>query len=51
MEEVKAQLSQQLQEQNLKKQFDALKAKAKIEIVGAPAPAPIPPALTAPAPK
>jgi peptidyl-prolyl cis-trans isomerase C len=48
VEEVKAQISQQLQEQNLKKQFDALKAKAKIEIAGAPAassPAPIPPAI------
>jgi peptidyl-prolyl cis-trans isomerase C len=44
MEEVKAQLSQQLQEQNLKKQFDALKAKAKIEISSAPAPAPAVPA-------
>ena len=43
MEEVKAQLSQQLQEQNLKKQFDALKAKARIEISSAPAPAPLPP--------
>lgn len=42
MEEVKAQLSQQLQEQGLKKQFDALKAKAKIEISSAPAPAPAP---------
>jgi peptidyl-prolyl cis-trans isomerase C len=43
MEEVKDQLSQQLQEQNLKKQFDALKAKAKIEISSAPAPSPAPP--------
>jgi peptidyl-prolyl cis-trans isomerase C len=42
MEEVKDQLSQQLQEQNLKKQFDALKAKAKIEISSVPAPAPAP---------
>jgi len=42
MEEVKAQLSQQLQEQNLKKQFDALKAKAKIEISSAPGPVPAP---------
>jgi len=42
LEEVKAQLSQQLQEQNLKKQFDAFKAKAKIEFVGASAPAPAP---------
>ena len=42
MEEVKAQISQQLQEQNLKKQFDALKAKAKIEISSAPAAVPAP---------
>lgn len=42
IEEVKAQLSQQLQEQNLKKQFDALKAKARIEVSSAPAPAPAP---------
>ena len=42
MEEVKAQLSQQLQEQNLKKQFDALKSKAKIEISSASALAPAP---------
>jgi peptidyl-prolyl cis-trans isomerase C len=42
MEEVKAQIGQQLQEQNLKKQFDALKAKAKIEISAAPAAAPAP---------
>lgn len=42
MEEVKAQLGQQLQEQNLKKQFDALKAKAKIEVSAAPAAAPAP---------
>jgi peptidyl-prolyl cis-trans isomerase C len=40
MEEVKAQLGQQLLEQNLKKQFDALKTKAKIEFAAAPAPAP-----------
>lgn len=42
MEEVKSQLGQQLQEQNLKKQFDALKAKAKIEISSAPAATPAP---------
>jgi peptidyl-prolyl cis-trans isomerase C len=35
MEEVKPQLSQQLQQQNVKKHLDALKANAKIEIVGA----------------
>jgi peptidyl-prolyl cis-trans isomerase C len=39
LEEVKPVLSQQLQQQNLKKQLDDLKAKAKIEIAGAPAPA------------
>ncbi len=38
-EEVKPSLAQQLQQQNLKKQLDDLKAKAKIEIAGAPAPA------------
>ena len=32
----------QLQEQNLKKLFDEIKAKAKIEIVQVPAPAPAP---------
>jgi peptidyl-prolyl cis-trans isomerase C len=47
-EEVKPQLSQQLQQQNLKKQLDDLKAKAKIEIAGAPAPA-VPAAPVAPA--
>jgi len=35
-EEVKPNLAQQVQQQNLKKQLDDLKAKAKIEIVGAP---------------
>jgi peptidyl-prolyl cis-trans isomerase C len=44
LEEVKAQLSQQLQQQNVKKQLDALKAKAKIEIAGVSAPAPSAPA-------
>jgi len=49
LEEVKPQLTQQLQQQNAKKQLDALKAGAKIEIVGAAAPAsggaaPAPPA-------
>ena len=36
-EEVKANLAQQLQQQNLKKQLEDLKAKAKIEVVAAPA--------------
>jgi peptidyl-prolyl cis-trans isomerase C len=40
LEQIKAQLTQQLQEQNLKKLFDEMKAKAKIEITKAPAPAP-----------
>jgi len=39
MEQVKASLTQQMQQQNLKKMLDDMKAKAKIEIVGA-APAP-----------
>ena len=42
LEEVKPQLTQQLQQQNLKKQLDALKAGAKIEVAGASTPAPIP---------
>jgi peptidyl-prolyl cis-trans isomerase C len=44
LEEVKPQLTQQLQQQNLKKQLDVLKAGAKIEMVGASAPAPAAPA-------
>jgi peptidyl-prolyl cis-trans isomerase C len=45
-----AQLTQQLQQQNLRKQLDALKAGAKIEIVAAsPAPAPAAPAPPVPA--
>lgn len=39
MEEVKPQITQQLQQQNVKKQLDALKAKAKIEVAGASVPA------------
>jgi len=49
IEEVKPQLSQQLQQQNVMKQLDALKAKAKIEVVEAPASAA--PAPASPAPK
>jgi peptidyl-prolyl cis-trans isomerase C len=49
LEEVKPQLTQQLQQQNWKKHMDALKAAAKIEIAGAPAPAPTAPASSAPA--
>jgi peptidyl-prolyl cis-trans isomerase C len=37
LEQVKDQLKQQVQRQNLKKFFDDMKAKAKIEIAGAPA--------------
>ncbi len=45
-EQVKPNLTQQLQQQNLKKQLDDLKSKAKIEIVAAPAPAPATAAAT-----
>lgn len=37
LEAVKAQLSQQVQQQNVEKQLDALKAAAKIDVVGASA--------------
>jgi peptidyl-prolyl cis-trans isomerase C len=47
LEEVKPQLSQQLQQQNMMKQLDALKAQAKIEVVGATASAPAAPAPSA----
>jgi peptidyl-prolyl cis-trans isomerase C len=40
LDDVKPQLSQQLQQQNVMKQVDALKAKAKIEVAGAPAATP-----------
>lgn len=39
LEQVKPRLTQQVQQQNLKKMLDEMKAKAKIEIVGASAPA------------
>jgi peptidyl-prolyl cis-trans isomerase C len=42
LEQIKSELSQQVQQQNLKKQFDDLKAKAKIDIVQAPAAAAAP---------
>ena len=52
-DEVKGALSQQLAQQNLKKQLDDLKGKAKIEIAGAPAAAaasaPAAPAAASPA--
>jgi len=38
LDEVKPQLTQQVQQQNVMKQLDALKAKAKIEVASAPAP-------------
>jgi peptidyl-prolyl cis-trans isomerase C len=40
LEEVKPQLSQRIQQQNVMKQLDTLKAAAKIEVVGASAAAP-----------
>jgi peptidyl-prolyl cis-trans isomerase C len=46
LDDVKPQLTQQLQQQNLKKQLEALKAGAKIEIVGVAAPAPTAPAAS-----
>ena len=48
-EDVKPQLAQHLQQQNMQKQMEELKAKAKIEMAGAPAPAAAP-AAPAPAP-
>ena len=47
LEVVKPQLSQQLQQQNVRKELDALKAKAKIEVADASAPAPSTPAPSA----
>ncbi len=40
LDQVKPQLTQQVQQQNLKKMIDDMKAKAKIEMTEAPAPAP-----------
>jgi len=48
LDEVKPQLTQQLQQQSWKKHMDALKAAAKIEVAGAPAPVPSAPASSAP---
>ena len=42
LDQVKSQLQQQIQQQNLKKLFDDLKAKAKIEVAQVAAPAVIP---------
>ena len=50
LDDVKPQLTQQLQQQNLRKQLEALKAGAKIEVVAASAPTPAPAPTTAPAP-
>jgi peptidyl-prolyl cis-trans isomerase C len=50
LEQIKPALTQQIQQQNLKKTFDEMKAKAKIEIVQAPAPAPAPAPASAPVP-
>jgi peptidyl-prolyl cis-trans isomerase C len=44
LEDVKPQISQQLQQQSVKKQLDALKATAKVEVVGAAPSAPDAPA-------
>jgi peptidyl-prolyl cis-trans isomerase C len=49
LEQVKPRLTQQVQQQNLKKMLDDMKAKAKIEIVAAPAAASAPVAASAPA--
>jgi peptidyl-prolyl cis-trans isomerase C len=49
LEQIKPAMMQQLQQQNLKKVFDELKAKAKIEIVQAPVPAAAPAQETKPA--
>jgi peptidyl-prolyl cis-trans isomerase C len=47
LEDVKPQLTQQVQQQNLRKQLESLKAAAKIEVAAAPAATPAP--ATAPA--
>jgi peptidyl-prolyl cis-trans isomerase C len=47
-EEVKPHLAQQVQQQNLKKHLDDLKAKAKIESATTPAAAPAPAPAAAP---
>jgi peptidyl-prolyl cis-trans isomerase C len=50
LEEVKPQLAQQLQQQEVIKQVDALKAQAKIELPAVPASAPPAPAAAPPGP-
>jgi len=49
IEDVKTQLTQQIQQQNVKKQIETLKAAAKIEIAAAPAPAATPSTPSTPA--
>jgi len=49
IEDVKTQLTQQIQQQNVKSQIETLKAAAKIEIAGAPAPAVTPSTPSTPA--
>jgi peptidyl-prolyl cis-trans isomerase C len=49
LDDVKAPLTQQLQQQNLKKTFDDLKAKAKIEITAVVPAAPASAAAASPA--
>lgn len=49
LDALKPQLSQQLQQQNVRKQLDALKAAAKIDVVGAAADAASAPPASAPA--
>ena len=54
LEQIKAGLTQQLQQQNLKKMLDEMKSKAKIDIVAAapaPTPAPVPASAPASAPE
>lgn len=48
LEDVKPQLSQQLQQRNVMKEVEALKSRAKIEVADASAPAPSAPAPSAP---
>ncbi len=50
LEQIKEELRQQVQQQNLRKYFDELKAKAKIEVTKAPAAVPAPAKGAAPAP-
>jgi len=47
LEQIKPALTQQVQQQNLRRNFDEMKAKAKIEIMPAPAAAPAPEAKPA----